>query len=284
MSKQYMNVITKLVLFSFLIIFLIVILCAAGVPSRCGNAKASSVTFSPVQPMEPEPTAVPLKRVPLLFKEINYVIYYEPVATKDFLDKIRSYIAELENIDELEYTPKGVKLMRQELLRLKNIEEQVASDLAHYVHWENEYYYAAKVWEYFMQRGFSEVVTCAIIGNMMIEAGGRTLDLQPTVYDPPREFYGLCQWSLYYRPEMADTTFEYQLEYLETSMPYEYKIFGKCYKEGFTYDDFLAMTDPAEAALAFAQVYERCRSGSYKLRQDAAVEAYEYFNLKAPIN
>ena len=44
------------------------------------------------------------------------------------------------------------------------------------------------------------------------------------------------------------------------------------------------MTDPAEAALAFAQLYERCRSGSYELRQEAAIEAYEYFNLKAPIN
>jgi hypothetical protein len=51
------------------------------------------------------------------------------------------------------------------------------------------------------------------------------------------------------------------------------------YKEGFDFEDFIQMKDPAEAALAFAKAYERCGSASYKLRQQAALKAYEYFNL-----
>ena len=84
-----------------------------------------------------------------------------------------------------------------------------------------------------------------------------------------------------YYPEVAEMSFEDQLNYLIESMPQEFKIFGRLYKEGFTYTDFLALTDPAEAAQAFAVVYERCNSASYNKRQVAATKAYEYFNLNS---
>ena len=40
------------------------------------------------------------------------------------------------------------------------------------------------------------------------------------------------------------------------------------------------MTDPAEAALAFAKVYERCATWSFKLRLEPAKSAYEYYSLE----
>ena len=146
---------------------------------------------------------------------------------------------------------------------------------------EEEHYYAAKVWEYLRQEGFSQEVTCAIIGNMMIETSGGSLDLKPTIYSPSGNYYGLCQWSKKYYPEAHGLSFEQQLEFLLDNIEWEINTFGKCYKEGFKYEDFLTMTDPAEAALAFAKSYERCGPASYEMRQEAAEVAYEYFNLNS---
>lgn len=146
---------------------------------------------------------------------------------------------------------------------------------------EKEHYYATKVWEYLRQKGFSQEVTCAIIGNMMIETSGGSLDLNPTIYSPSGNYYGLCQWSKKYCPDAQGLSFEDQLDYLVETMPWEFNTFGKNYKGGFKYEDFLNMTDVEEAALAFAKSYERCSSVSYEMRQAAAVVAYEYFNLNS---
>jgi len=64
--------------------------------------------------------------------------------------------------------------------------------------WEEEHYYATNVWKYLRQRNFSQEVVCGIIGNMMIETSGGTLDLKPYVYSPSGNYYGLCQWSQKY--------------------------------------------------------------------------------------
>jgi hypothetical protein len=114
---------------------------------------------------------------------------------------------------------------------------------------------------------------------MMIECGGHTLELEPNIYSPGKAFYGICQWSARYYPEIIGTDFETQLAFLVETMPTEFDGFSYCFKKGFSYDEFLAMEDPAEAALAFAKVYERCGSGSYELRQRAAKTAYNYFVL-----
>ena len=152
-------------------------------------------------------------------------------------------------------------------------------DSAKIKQWEEEFYYATKVWEYLRQKGFSQEVTCAIIGNMMIETSGGSLALEPTIYSPSGNYYGLCQWSKKYYPEAHGLSFEQQLEFLLNNIEWEINTFGKKYKEDFKYEDFLAMTDPAEAALAFAKSYERCGPASYEMRQEAAQVAYDYFDL-----
>ena len=224
-------------------------------------------------------TEVVIKASPVLFTEIDYVCYYDTELTEDLQFKIQVAIERLEKLDLSEYTIEAVDMMETELDRLIELEHRVASDLTHYRKWEKESYYAAKVWEYFMQRGFSNEITCAIIGNMMIETAGGTLKLNPTIYSPSGNYYGLCQWSQQYYPETKDLSFEAQLAYLLGSMPWEFNTFGKLYKKGFTYVDFLKMTDVSKAAYAFAEVYERCGEGSYKLRQEAALRAYAYFDL-----
>jgi hypothetical protein len=113
---------------------------------------------------------------------------------------------------------------------------------------------------------------------MMVETSGGTLALKPNIYSPGGSFYGLCQWSLYYRPNVANMSFEDQLVYLLNDLEHEFNTFGSvCYKRGFYYEDFIAMEDPSEAAYAFAKIYERCGSESYGARRTSARKAYDYF-------
>lgn len=222
----------------------------------------------------------PLNDTAISFPDLYYSVYYDVDRSIDFIGELDQSITQLTAaVESKTYTEAAVDSMNTEIIRLRDIKNVVNSDINKYKKWEEEHYYATKVWEYFMQRGYSEAVTCGIIGNMMIETSGGTLNLNPTIYSYDNNYYGLCQWSLYYWPEVANFTFEQQLEHLEADMAYQFNVFGSCYSSGFSYEDFINMEDPAEAALAFAKVYERCGAGSYTLRSQAALLAYNYFDL-----
>lgn len=131
-----------------------------------------------------------------------------------------------------------------------------------------------RVWSYLKAHEFSDEITCAIIGNMMVETAGGTLKLNPDIYDSSKSYYGLCQWSIKYNPEIKDANIDYQLDYLIDSIEYEYSVFGDR-----TFEEFIKMTDIKEAAISFAKSYERCASWSYEKRIAAAEIAYDYFQL-----
>lgn len=274
MLKRNINLIVKLLLIIAFIILVAIISVHANKVSVTKDTATEIITAQ-------SGTRKILIASPKLYPEISYAVYYDPEPTEELLLKVQNSISKLERINKTNYTCEAAIAMYDELVRLKDIEAKVSSDLNHYRTWEKEHYYAAKTWEYLMQRGYGEAVASAIIGNMMIETSGGTLDLKPTVYSPSRNYYGLCQWSLKYYPGTKDLPFEYQLDYLIGSMPWEITTFGKNYKNNFNYEDFLLMKDPAEAALAFAKTYERCGPASYKIRQEAAIKAYEYFNLNS---
>ncbi len=215
---------------------------------------------------------------PYAFPNLEYKAFYSTDYSIKYLNEIASSYVDVEKaIASGEYTMSAIDSMFEELVRLDSIKAAVQADVDKYTAWNQEYYYASKTFKFLKQKGYSDAVACGIIGNMMIETSGGTLKLNPTIYNPTRRYYGLCQWSLYYRPEVADMSFEDQLEYLHNDMEAEFKTFGFCYKRGFTFEDFLALEDPSEAAIAFAEVYERCGPGSYKLRAKSAKVAYKYF-------
>lgn len=270
MLKRNANLFLKLLLLVALIVLIIFISIAA-----------ESETTKVERAIEKENTRRALIDTPKLYSDVTYAIYYDPEPTEELLAKVKAATKELEQLELADYSCDARIEMKDELVRLKMLEARVQSDLDSYLAWEKEHYYAAKVFEYFMQRGFSREVTCAIIGNMMIETSGGTLDLNPTIYSTSGNYYGLCQWSLKYCPDAKDLPFEHQLDYLLGSMPWEFNTFGKNYKSGFKYKDFIAMTDVEDAALAFARSYERCTPVSYEMRQEAAEKAYEYFDLNA---
>ena len=144
---------------------------------------------------------------------------------------------------------------------------------------EKEYPAASVVWYYLTETmGLNEHVAAGILGNMMAEVGGQTLDLQ--VDCSGRGYYGICQWSRKYMVyDITGSNLDTQLEYLNKTIEDEFAVFGDLYTSGFTYQDFCNMQNAQDAAKAFAVVYERCGSGSYSVRKSNAVKAYEYYTI-----
>lgn len=144
-------------------------------------------------------------------------------------------------------------------------------------HWhqkEEEYPTAAYIWAYFKDLDYSNQVCAGILGNIMAETGGNTLEIQATISG--NGYYGMCQWDNAYS-NVQGASLEEQCDYLRDTIKYEFNTFGYVYKRSFGYDNFLELTDIKDAALAFAKCYERCSSESYYTRQQNAIAAYNYF-------
>lgn len=136
-----------------------------------------------------------------------------------------------------------------------------------------EYPVATTIWNYLKDLGYNDYVAAGILGNIMAEVGGQTLNIQPTLSNGT--YYGMCQWKLCYYPSVKGLELEGQLDLLASTIEQEFNEFG--YVSGYSYEEFLNIQDEQTAALAFAKTYERCGSGSHSVRQKNATKALEYF-------
>ena len=137
-----------------------------------------------------------------------------------------------------------------------------------------EYPAATQIWRYMKAQGWNDYVCAGIMGNIMAEVGGQTLDIRYTLSS--NGYYGMCQWGRGYS-QVWGAGLETQCDFLRDTIKYEFDTYGFKYQKGFNFNSFLNMTDAQQAALAFAKSYERCASGSYGVRQKNAVKAYNYF-------
>ena len=112
------------------------------------------------------------------------------------------------------------------------------------------------------------------MGNIMCEVGGGTLYIQWWLYGSC--YYGMWQWNNGYS-EIWGTDLKAQCDFLRNTIEYELNVFGFVYQSGFKYEDFCQLQNAGAAAKAFAACYERCASGSYGIRQNNAIMAYNYF-------
>ena len=140
---------------------------------------------------------------------------------------------------------------------------------------EKEYPAATTIWRYFKDLGYNDYVCAGIMGNLMAEVGGQTLDIQWWLKG--NGYYGMCQWNQGYKSQVWGADLQGQLDFLRDTIKYELDTFGFAYSKGFNYDQFLSLNSAEAAAKAFAKCYERCDSGSYSIRQKNAVVAYDYF-------
>ena len=140
---------------------------------------------------------------------------------------------------------------------------------------KEEYPIATEVWNYLKNElEYNDIISSAIMGNIMVEVGGGTLELD---WQLGTDFYGLCQWSKKWYPEAQGMSVPEQLDFLKDTIEYEFNWAGKKYKKDFDYEQFVQMTDLREATLAFAMCYERCSQFSYEKRCNSAKIAYDYF-------
>jgi len=127
---------------------------------------------------------------------------------------------------------------------------------------------AARVWTLLREAGLSEACTAGIIGNMMSECGGQTLNLAPGTYSGG--YYGLCMWSLYYFPEADRLGVDDQVALLLRTLE------SNISAGGGSCAAFMASADARTAARYFSDYYERPAVWS-EVRADNAERALEYF-------
>lgn len=139
-----------------------------------------------------------------------------------------------------------------------------------------KYPIASKIWKRLQDAGYNDYVCAGILGNIMAEVGGQTLNIQPKINS--NEYYGMCQWSIIYFPGVVGKDVNGQCDFLLKNIKKAFNSWGHLYGSNFDYDSFFRLQDAAAAARAFAVCYERCASFSYSQREKNAIVAYEYFS------
>ena len=231
-----------------------------------------------------------------LFEPIDYNEVNSKDELNDLILKCDEYATRLySNLETMNLSNDNKLEIESEITRVNEVKYLYECDLQHIIEqeelaaieaakWETrktEYPVATEVWLYMKEElGWNDYVCAGVMGNLMVETGGQTLNLQPNLWGhgSNRGYYGICQWSKKYYPSVADTSLDYQLDFLRDTVEYEFDTYGKLYQSGMKYEDFTNMTGDCRAtALAFAKAYERCNSKYYSIRQDNAEKAYEYF-------
>ena len=229
-----------------------------------------------VEVVEPTSTPIPTPRpVPLDSEEarqytLRYqrqvVMYEERIAEVSQYETIEEYLNSLENtrqelIDNYKYF--------LEYYQLLLIEEEEAEWDQRY----EEYPEATTIWLYLVvEMGYNDYVAAGVLGNIMNEAGGNSLNINPSAHNPAG-YYGICQWNSSMYGDVWGCNLVEQLDYLSRTIEYEYDSCGN-----MSYENFCNLTDEREAALSFARSYERCSSESYGRRQNNATTALNYFS------
>ena len=149
---------------------------------------------------------------------------------------------------------------------------------------EDPYPEASYIWNYLKDAGYNDAVAAGILGNIATECAGSELHLEPFVYSECGNYYGICQWGLEWFPEVADLGLEEQCDFLLSNIEDMINLFGEDYFTNFDYDAFVSMEDEKDAALAFAQCYERCHYRSYKERKENATFVLEYYTGAQTMN
>ena len=145
---------------------------------------------------------------------------------------------------------------------------------------EDGYFYAREIWEYLRyEMELNKYCAAGIMGNIMTECGGQTLDIQPYITNSSGH-YGICQWNLRYFPEVRGKSLHGQLEFLNSTIRWIMNDFGDRYYNGFNYNKFIEITDERIAAEAFAYAYEGSPKPCSQRRLDHATTALNYFEVE----
>lgn len=101
----------------------------------------------------------------------------------------------------------------------------------------DEYPVATIIWVTMKDWGYSDYLCAGIIGNMMVECGGLTLDLDADIYSG--RYYGLCMWNYYTYYDVCDMNVIQQMDFLLRTIEYEIDTYGWLYADWMNYKNFL---------------------------------------------
>lgn len=257
-------------------VIITVIAMIADITSPAEVPNTTPVTSIPV-------TEPPLNDNAIGFPELLPIEFPDKASAEEFIgscnDAMNILSVELSSVNI--YTEGALATMQIEYDRLFNAAALAETQVKVLDLWEQkekEYGYATRTWKYLKNLGYSDVSCAGILGNLMAECGGHTLNLDPFLYDEATgTYYGMFQWSTYWYPIAEGMSFEEQLDYYALTSVTIFKNWGYKYYDGFTLDHFNRLSEPRDAALAFAKVYERCASWTYERRQNFSEVAYKYF-------
>ena len=289
---------TNLLLVSAIVI-LVALMTGTGLAFGQDDSAASSDPATSVATMKIENPTEEVKVPEVLkhFKEMTYVESNDKAILTAELETCKDYEFRLINLMNNKDLVDERHLVEEELIDVRGLigeyQEQISAIEAEEARIEaeearieamrseksGEYPVATQVWRYMKEElGWNDYVCAGVMGNMMAEVGGQTLNLQPYLYGHSgANYYGLCQWSSRYYPSIQGADVDAQLDFLASTVKKELNTYGYLFRSGLDYEAFCNLTDAEDAAMAFAKAYERCGSGSYGVRQRNAIKAYNYF-------
>lgn len=175
---------------------------------------------------------------------------------------------------QLEEYQNQVEQLKQQVETLEKEKKSLTSKLAAKTTYpDKDYVQSTAVWNHLKSLGLNDYVCAGILGNIMAEVGGQTLDISRWATYSRETYFGICQWAGGRKTRLLNEygdTLEAQYTFLGV------ELFEVIPKNNSFYD----MQDEKEAALYFAKYYERCGSSSYSVRQKNATVALNYFTGK----
>lgn len=141
-----------------------------------------------------------------------------------------------------------------------------------------EYPVAAEVWEAMKEFGWSDIVCAGIMGNLMRETGGDTLNLRHD--SDSHSGLGLVQWTGQRKKDMCNKyghspTIAEQVEFVKDELFGSNGVSGQV--TDYQRDRIFNAETPEKCAAEFARWFERPASKNYSKRETNAKQAYDYF-------
>ena len=166
---------------------------------------------------------------------------------------------------------KKIQSLEEDVDNLKTAAKKMAEDRLAMCNSNDGYEQSTYIWTYLTEEvGLSDYVSAGIMGNIMAEVGGQTLDISRWPQGSNNGYYGICQWAGSRKDRLLNdfgTTLNDQVRFLSVEL---FEVIPED-------NSFYNMQDEQEAALYFAKYYERCGSEYYYVRQQNSTKALEYF-------
>ena len=194
---------------------------------------------------------------------------------KEYISTLKSEVEDLKKVSKnyektIQEKDKQITILEKEITELKKTNLGLTSAKKGNFVSDGNYNQAQQVWDGLKAAGLNNYVCAGIIGNIMSEVGGHSLDISRWTQYSQNSYYGICQWSGSRRKRLLNdfgTTLNDQIQFLIVEL---FEVIPKD-------NSFYSMQDEREAALYFAKYYERCSSKYYSVRQKDATKALEYF-------